>query len=127
MKVGDIQILDNREDYGHLDSWTVYLCLEKLTVGFELTIKAYEIIGETNDYIDEDGEIILPDEIDGQKVSHSEGDSVVGTNLMISSYDDGSVNFTDPNDKKVDDWLKLVSWNDDEIIQKIKEIISYSN
>ncbi len=44
MKVGDLITLDERESFGWVDSWTEYLCLEKKTDGYELSIRSNEIL-----------------------------------------------------------------------------------
>ena len=76
MKVGEIFELDSREETGSTDTWTEYLCLEKLKKGFELTIRGYEILGQLSDYTDDDGNEDLPDEIYGEKVSNYDNEYI---------------------------------------------------
>ena len=123
MKVGEIFELDSREETGSTDTWTEYLCLEKLKKGFELTIRGYDILGQLSDYTDDDGNENLPDEINGEKISNYDNEYIYGSNLVINADDDGSVKFINPNEDDVRDWLESIEWFEENIISDIEEII----
>jgi len=123
MKVGEIFELDSREETGSTDTWTEYLCLEKLKKGFELTIRGYDILGQLSDYTDDDGNENLPDEINGEKISNYDNEYIYGSNLVINADDDGSVKFINPNEDDVREWLESVDWFGENIISEIEEII----
>ena len=123
MKVDEIFELDSREETGSTDTWTEYLCLEKLKKGFELTIRGYEILGQLSDYTDDDGNENLPDEINGEKISNYDNEYIYGSNLVINADDDGSVKFINPNEDDVREWLESVDWFGENIISDIEEII----
>ena len=77
-------IIDDRERYGWVDSWREYLCLEKLSEGFELTIRSHIVLAESGEYFDEDGEELeLPEEINGNSVLGFDGDYIIGEELFI--------------------------------------------
>ena len=123
MKVDEIFELDSREETGSTDTWTEYLCLEKLKKGFELTIRGYDILGQLSDYTDDDGNENLPDEINGEKISNYDNEYIYGSNLVINADDDGSVKFINPNEDDVREWLESVDWFGENIISDIEEII----
>lgn len=123
MKVDEIFELDSREETGSTDTWTEYLCLEKLKKGFELTIRGYDILGQLSDYTDDDGNENLPDEINGEKISNYDNEYIYGSNLVINADDDGSVKFINPNEDDVREWLESVDWFGENLISDIEEII----
>jgi hypothetical protein len=54
-------------------SWKEHLCLRRLEYRlFELSVCKYECLGEASDYADEDGNMNLPDQIDGKTVADVE-------------------------------------------------------
>ena len=79
----DLIIIDERERYGQIDSWTEYLCCEKLSKVFELTIRSNVVLAEAGEYCDEEGEELeLPEQIDGQPVLGSDGECILGQELL---------------------------------------------
>ena len=125
MKVGDLITLDEREVGG---AWNEYLCLEKISEGFELSTRHNELLTEaTADYYDEDGEIELPDEIDGKSVCGAVCGIIVGESLIINDFlgcgeeGMGSIKFNDVKDENVKSFLQCLYWYEEEIILQIKE------
>ena len=92
MKVGDLIILDEREVGG---AWNEYLCFEKTSEGYELSTRHREILGDDSDYYNEDGDIELPDEIDGEAVYTSVNGIILGESLIINNF----LNCGDQNDQ----------------------------
>ena len=86
MKVEDLIIIDERENTGWVDSWTEYLCLEKTSEGFELSTRHREILDDADGYYNEDGDIELPDEIDGEAVYTSVNGIILGESLIINNF-----------------------------------------
>ena len=123
MEIGDLITLEERETFGSIDSWTEYLCLEKLNLGYELTIRGYEILAHIYDFEDEDGNVRIPKEIDGVKVSHCDSEYVCGSNLVMRSEEEGSVKFNNANEDEVFSWLQSVDWFHENIISEIKNLI----
>ena len=116
MKVGDLIILDEREVGG---AWNEYLCLEKTSEGYELSTRHREILGDESDYYDEEGDIELPDEIDGESVYGSVNGIILGESLLINDFlncgekGKGSIKFNDVNfsytERKVLNNINLLS------------------
>ena len=129
MKIGDLIIIDEREQ-AWIDYYTEYLCLEKISEGFELSTRHNELLTEvTADYYDEDGEIELPDEINGKSVLGVYGGIFVGEDLEIYQFSEcgeegmGSIKFNDVKDENVKSFLQCLYWYEEEIILQIKEAI----
>ena len=120
-----IEIIKKREMSWMTGSRDEYLCLENLSDSiYELSIRGYEVLGEVNNFMDEDEKISIPEEIDGVEVFYNDGEYIFGETLVMTSDDYGEVRFSDPKDKEVSDWLKSVGWDDDTIK---KEIIKLSD
>ena len=109
MKVGDLIILDERE-VGV--AWNEYLCFEKTSEGYELSTRHREILGDDSDYYNEDGDIELPDEIDGEAVYTSVNGIILGESLIINNFlncgenGKGSIKFNDVKDENVKSFLQ---------------------
>ena len=98
MKINDLKILDERESTNMTGGWTEYLCIEKLPKKkFELTIRGFEILGNAENYYNEEmEEYEFPDQIDGKDIVGTADEYVIGGNLVIHSEADGRVEFSDP-------------------------------
>ena len=126
MKVGDLIILDEREVGG---AWNEYLCFEKTSEGYELSTRHREILGDESDYYDEEGDIELPDEIDGISVYDVVNDIIVGETLEINVFlncgeeGKGSIKFNDVKDENVKSFLQCLNWYDEGFISYIEESI----
>ena len=126
MKVGDLIILDEREVGG---AWNEYLCFEKTSKGYELSTRHREILGDESDYYDEEGDIELPDEIDGISVYDVVNGMIVGDSLEINVFlncgeeGKGSIKFNDAKDENVKSFLQCLNWYDEGFISYIEEAI----
>ena len=79
MKIGELKTIDSREESTMASTWSEYLCLERKTWStFELSIRGYELLAERSEYEDEDGEINLPEKIDGNVVIGTEDEYIIG-------------------------------------------------
>ena len=121
-----LEIIEKREMSSMTGSRDEYLCLENLSDSkYELSIRGYEVLGEVRNFMDDDGEISLPDEIDGIEVVSNDGEYIFGGTLVMTSDDYGEVEFSDSQHKDVSDWLEWVNWDSDNIrkeIMKLSEI-----
>ena len=107
IKIGEIIKIDSRERYGWVDSWTEYLCLEKLPKGFELTIRSNVVLAEAVEYVDENDEELLPEKIDGNSVFGIEGGYILGEELYIrTDVNKASIKFKDVHEKGLISWLQ---------------------
>ena len=126
MKVGDLIILDEREVGG---AWNEYLCFENTSKGYELSTRHREILGDDSDYYNEDGDIELPDEIDGESVYGSVNGIILGESLLINDFlncgekGKGSIKFNDAKDENVKSFLQCLNWYDKGFISYIEESI----
>ena len=126
MKVGDLITLDEREVGG---AWNEYLCLEKISEGYELSTRHREILGNDSDYYDEEGDIDLPDEIDGKSVCGAVCGIIVGESLIINDFlgcgeeGMGSIKFNDIKDENIKSFLQSLNWYDEGFISDIEEAI----
>ena len=126
MKVGDLIILDEREVGG---AWNEYLCLEKNTEGYQLSTRHREILDDAGGYYDEEGDIELPDEIDGESVYGEVCGIIVGESLMINDFlgcgeeGMGSIKINDVKDENIKSFLQSLDWYDEGFISDIEEAI----
>ena len=126
MKMGDLITLDEREVGG---AWNEYLCLEKISEGYQLSTRHREILGNDSDYYDEEGDIELPDEIDGESVYGEVCGIIVGESLMINDFlgcgekGMGSIKFNDVKDENIKSFLHCLDWYDEGFISDIEEAI----
>ena len=126
MKVGDLIILDEREVGG---AWNEYLCFEKTSKGYELSTRHREILGDESDYYDEEGDVELPDEIDGESVYGSVNGIILGESLLINDFlncgekGKGSIKFYDAKDENVKSFLQCLNWYDEGFISYIEKSI----
>ena len=126
--MGDLIVIDERENSGWVDSWTEYLCLKEIPEGFELSIRSHEILAEAMEYVDEEGEDLeLPDKINGKSVYCRDGDFIIGDVLVVRPDTDcgeesmGSIKFKDALGKNVKSFLQCLEWYEEEIVSEIKE------
>jgi hypothetical protein len=131
MKTGETKVIDERFFSGSpASSWDEFLVLERLEDGYKLDIRAYgPLSGEINYDLDEDGEPIYPDEIDGKKIVTIEGkvyidgekvdnwDDAVpyGGDLVQMTDDTPELIFKTFDQEIIDGWLKKIKWGNDEI------------
>ena len=125
--------IDSRENSGHVDSWTEYLCLEKSGGRtFVLSIKSHVIIdseynGEIiSQFYDEDtGEYDLPDEINGIKVLGWNDEFLLGVDLE-NNFQYTALELTKTDfEHLIGEWIKNISWDlSKEQFSLIRKIIS---
>ena len=126
MKVGESKVLCARTDENMFDSWEVFLCLDRTTTGYVLTVKRHEWLGEISEFveIDDDGEYgELPEKIQGYEVLGTEDNYVIVNNLV--DYDDCEAfefsNYSEPLKSKIKSWLELNDWAGDQIFHDVNE------
>jgi antitoxin component YwqK of YwqJK toxin-antitoxin module len=100
-KRDEIHYIDMRKQSSMVSTWEEYLCVERISqktwnakVEFELSIRSYEVLGEIFEFQDEEGNLNLPDEIEGALVVGSSEEYVIGGNLIPHSDEYGEVRFT---------------------------------
>mgnify|MGYP001208791352 CR=1 FL=1 len=112
MKTGETKVIDERFVSGSpAASWDEFLVLERLEDGFKLDIRVYDFLGEITEYDEgEDGELIYPEEIDGQKVVKVDDGVAYGGNLVQMSDDTPELTFETFDQEIIDGWLKKIRW-----------------
>ena len=125
--------IDSRENSGRVDSWTEYLCLEKIGGGnFVLSIKSHIIIdseynGEIiSQFYDEDtDEYDLPDEINGIKVLGWNAEFLLGVDLE-NNFQYKRLELTQNDfEQSIRQWMKEINWDlTAQQISQIEKIIS---
>ena len=105
------KILDWREGSSMASHWREYLCLRKgYSKRFKIFIGGYASLADADEFYDEkSNDYILPTHISGIKVVGVEDGSVVGGEPEY--YDDADqIEFDDPNEPELADWLRTNSW-----------------
>jgi hypothetical protein len=89
-----------------------HLCIETNPDGsVTLSVREHEILAELSDYIDDDGNEQVPDEIGGAKVSGFDSEFVYGTNLVVRQKRDEPEITIDPGDVAgARQWLEDYGW-----------------
>ena len=111
--------IDSRENPGHVDSWTEYLCLEKTGGGdFVLSIKSHVIIdseynGEiiSQFYNEDTGEYDLPDEINGIKVLGWNAEFLLGVELENNFQYTRLELAQNDFEQSIRQWMKEINWD----------------
>jgi hypothetical protein len=135
-------ILGPFEFHGATDSWTEYLCIEKLADGsLELSSRSNELLGYGDwwlgevvwpegyspDANDPDGdEDVLPLSVGGRTVWRRNGDGIVGHELVPHS-DDAVAVFQPGQSQEARGWLEGYGWsrapNFEAAMEKINEAL----
>jgi hypothetical protein len=125
MKKGETKVIDQREQSTMTSTWDEYLVLEKLNDReFRLDIRGWGYLGEVSDFDfkeDEHGELIVPEEINGQYIESVEDGSVYGGELAKREDEQGDVRFARPDQDEVISWLKDVEWYEVEVVKILAE------
>jgi hypothetical protein len=80
----DVRILETIQQSSMASTWTEHLCIHRTPDGkWCLDIRGYEVVGETNEFEDENGD--LPNQIDGKEVVGTEDEYVVVDHLVPHS------------------------------------------
>ena len=122
--MGPLKIIDSCEQYNMVSAWMEYLCIHRTDKGtWLIDIRGYEVLGETSEYEDEDGN--LPDEIDGYEVVGTEDEYVVVNNLVEHSDSYPTYEFNKFDAEKFLDLFSSDSpeWCHDSTITGIREAI----
>jgi len=82
-------VLMRRECSSMVSTWNEYLCIERAGPGrFSLSICGHEVLGSVHDLIpeddlfDQDGEMVIPEFLNGQAVALENGEYLVGDTLV---------------------------------------------
>jgi hypothetical protein len=125
MKIGDYNVLQEREDSTMASMWECSLCLERTEDGLRLVVKSHEVLGFADDLckLDENYERILPQTVGGKRVLDVEDDVLVGEELVDNDqYDALDLPFADGFDASdVRLWLRENGWKP-ELVFKIGRI-----
>jgi hypothetical protein len=127
VKIGETKIIDQREQSSMGGGcWKEFLVLEKLKdTEFLLDIRGWDYLGEIGDpgfEVDEDGDFIKPEKIDGKSIEEIEDGFVYGGELVQRG--DQEVKFIRPGQDEVIIWLKDVNWYDTDVIKALAEEFS---
>lgn len=126
--IDGLRVVDSIEQSTIASSWTEYLCLHRSPgTHWILDIRGFEVVGETHEYEDEDGE--LPETIDGWDVVGSEDGLVIVNNLVLHSDAYPAYEFDKFNAEKFEELFGVENseWCTEETKTKIREaILSYA-
>lgn len=111
MKVGESIEIDSMEQATMVSSWTEYLYMNRIsTTEYELVIKGHPPICEAAEYMDDNGEYDLPDEIDGEEVWGVEDEWVLSAGLVESELYE-TVRFQTAEDPQLLRWFDEYGWD----------------
>jgi hypothetical protein len=108
---GILKILASRGASSIASYWTEYLCLRKgLYRRFKVYVGGYESLADVQTfYNSKTDEYDLPKMIGGKMVVGMEDGSVIGGEPEYYD-DDDQIEFDDPNDLELADWLRTKNW-----------------
>jgi hypothetical protein len=131
-------VLASLEVSGLHDFWTEYLCLQQHTDGsVTLSRRGYRVLGLAEDYRpdddedDESADPVYPEFIDGVRVSHCDGEYLLGEELVLCS-DDAEIRLSPADLKLAYRWLEQAGWHKHPelftaILMPIKSALSRDN
>ena len=109
------------------EAWPEFLVLEKLgSSEFRLDTKRKEVIDDAHNYcavnglINDEGNLNLPDQIDGNDIYVIDG-YIYTNNLVNSDDDDPGVILTSPDQATVADYCKKNKWDYDRTMKSLVE------
>ena len=113
-----IVVVDSREQSTMASTWREYLCVRWIGDRVELSVRMYEWLADVSDFPeDEEGERVIPLQIDGKAVVGVEDDAVIGGNL---GYNDDAPEILLLNDVTgMTEWFKDRSWGASAVLQLI--------
>lgn len=123
-----LTIIHSREKATLASSWTEHICLRQLEHGlYELSERKWDVLGEANQYCNEDGELELPETIDGKVVVSVEDGYICGGELLYANDDvmDDRVLFRDLNSPSVTDWLKSKGLPSSQVLPLVRTAIGF--
>ena len=105
-----IVVVNSREQSTMASTWREYLCVRWIGDRVELSVRMYEWLADVSDFPeDEEGERVIPLQIDGKAVVGIEGNAVIGGNL---GYNDDAPEIFLLNDvTSMTEWFKDRQWN----------------
>jgi hypothetical protein len=124
MEIGETKIIEQREQSTRASCWKEFLVLKKLSdTEFMLDIRCWDYLGTIGDLgfeEDEDGEIIVPAEINGKIIRNIDEDGFVfGGELVKNVGDPDEIKFTRSDIDKVLCWLESVKWNNADVMKAL--------
>lgn len=129
-KIGEnLYIIDQREKYSMISSWTEYLCIEKKFYNdFELSVRGASILEEANQFFDvSKQEYILPSMINGNSVYGMSDGVVFGEPLEIIDDIASPISLNSRNIGQAFDWLEIINWKSEDVLQSISDIVLNKN
>ena len=129
MKINEIKVIDQREQSSMSGGcWQEFLVLEKLSDNeILLDIRIWECLGEIGEFgfeEEEDGEIIVPEKINGKYIGEIQDGFVYGGELMRGGSEAGEIKLTRSGQDKLIYWLKNVDWYEADVVEKVDEEFS---
>ena len=126
---GNLYIIDQREKYSMISSWTEYLCIEKNNNDdFELSVRGASILEEANQFFDvSKQEYILPSMINGNSVYGMSDGVVFGEPLEIIDDIASPISLNSRNIGQAFDWLEIINWKSEDVLQSISDIVLNKN
>jgi hypothetical protein len=104
------EILLVAEFSGMLDAWPEHLCIEKNADGtITLSSRSHPVLAEVGKFMDDEGEVHLPEAIDGVRVGGYEGDYVVGEDL-VPHGDEAEITLSVGQEQEAEAWLRDHGW-----------------
>jgi len=124
MNIGDLKVIAERERSGMASVWDEYLCVRLVSeTEHELSVRAYEILGESEAYYDEETEDYdLPDEINGKTVVGFVDEWIVG-GALIETEAFKSLVFSDLNHPEVTQWFEEVNWSASAVMLELRSAV----
>jgi hypothetical protein len=110
-KGGEPEILLMAEFSGILDAWSEFLCIERNADGtVTLSSRSHPALAEVAKFMDDEGEVHLPEAIDGVRVGGYEGDYVVGEDLLPNG-DEAEITLPVGAETEAKEWLAERGWD----------------
>jgi hypothetical protein len=107
-----MQVLAEAEFNGAVDCWTEFLCLqENPDATVTLSSCSRTVLAEAHDFSNEEGEMELPEHINGERVWGIDGDFVVGEQL-VPHNDDAVIILSRGDVEEARAWLEERGWHD---------------
>ena len=129
MKINEIKVIDQREQSSMSGGcWQEFLVLEKLSDNeILLDIRIWECLGEIGEFgfeEEEDGELIVPEKVNGKYIGEIQDGFVYGGELIRGGSEAGEIKLTRSGQDKLIYWLKNVDWYEADVVEKVDEEFS---
>lgn len=114
-----IIVVDAREQSTMASSWQEYLCVRWLGDRVELSVRMYESFATVSDFPEnEDGDPVIPLQIQGKAVVGIDDDIVVGGDLGFNDEEPEVFHLTDI--AGVTEWLTSRHWKQDAVLEAVQ-------